>query len=168
MQSLREDVELPMKAITASGEDYMLSDLYLEHHAARSCCLHCHKWYAPALLTVRKTRSIPTVTTVPYCIVYIVLEYNAYSTITGSQSAQEVIYVRNRPRGGGYTPDAVHKGWYIVSKALCRPVTLFQKHNEQPPAPYFSRATPQRLLVEGMSKFCFSPLAWLSPSSHKY
>lgn len=158
-----------MKAIAASGEGYMLSDLYLEHHAARSCCLHCHKWYPPALLTVRKTGTIPTVATALYCIVYIVVEYNAYSTTTGSHSAQEVIYVRNRPWGGGYTLDFVHRGWYMVSEVLCR-ASLSSRNttNNKHHPPYSSRATPQKLLVEGMSRFCFFPLAWLGPSSHKY
>ncbi|KFZ06801.1 hypothetical protein V501_07051 [Pseudogymnoascus sp. VKM F-4519 (FW-2642)] len=54
-----------MLATTASGERHMPSDLYLEHHAARSYCLRCLKWQAPALFTVRETGTIPTVATQP-------------------------------------------------------------------------------------------------------
>ena len=91
MQSPRGNVELPVQVTTASGESYMPSGLYLEHHAARSYCLRRLKWQAPALLTVRGTGTIPTVAT----ILYTVLEYNAYSTLhwvaqrTGSNLCEE-------------------------------------------------------------------------------
>ena len=135
MQSPHENVELPMPAIAASGERHMPSVLYLEHHAARSYCLRCLKWHAPALFTVRETGTIPTVATVGICALYTVVEYNAYSTLHWVVHAQAVIYVRNRPWGGGNTLVVVHRDWLCAVSELLSRASLTSRNTTPPPIP---------------------------------
>lgn len=154
MRSPHENVELPMLATAATGERHMPFDLYLEHHAARSYCLRCLKWQAPALFTVRETGTIPTVATVGICALYTVVEYNAYSTLHWVVHAQAVIYVRNRPWGGGNTLVIVHRDWlYTVSEVLCG--ASLTSRNTTPPL--FLSCNAKRLRIEGLSRFFFLP-----------
>lgn len=87
-------------------------------------------------------------------IFYTMLEYNAYLTIHWSYSAQAVIYVRNRPWGGGNTLVVVHRDWCTVSEVLCKASP--SSRNTTPP-PLFLSCNTTRLRVEGLSRIFFLP-----------